>query len=306
MDRDLNLIKCFVFAYICLNFINIKRKFEMKKSFILIVFSLIFCSQIFSQQITLRFQPEKGKVLNYLLLVDGTLTQSAMGMEQVVNSKTEGKYSYFIQNVSPKGDVDIIITVDTIKTSVKSQMSLLDTTFVIPLGLKFKQTLDKYGKIVSFETIEMKELQLPGGAERRIDKRNYSHPVVFPEKNVSLGDEWTFSYTDTNATEDGKVISKTTGKYKFNGVEEKNGVRCAKLGIDANISVSGQGVIQGMNYGLEGDGKSMGTLWIDLNRGTLVHMETDTEMEMAMGISGQVEMVMPMTQKFKTVVTLSK
>jgi hypothetical protein len=278
----------------------------MRKSFILIALFFIICSQIFSQKVTLRFQPEKGKVLNYLLLVNGTVTQSVMGMEQVINSKTEGKYSYFIQDVSPKGDVEIIIIVDTIKTSVKSQMAALDTTFIIPLGLKFKQTLDKYGNVVSFETIDAKELQLPGGVERRIDKRNYSHPVVFPEKNVSPGDEWTFSYTDTSATEDGRVISKTTGKYKFSGIEGKNGIRCAKLNVDANISVSGQGVIQGMNYGLEGEGKNIGTLWIDLNRGTLVHMETDTEMEMAMGISGQVEMVMPMTQKFKTVVTLSK
>ncbi len=278
----------------------------MKKSYFHIVLFFIFCSQIFSQQVTLRFQPEKGEVLNYFLLSDGTVIQSAMGMEQVVNSKTETKYSYFIQDVSPKGDVEIIISIDTIKTNVKSQLPPLDTTFIIPLGLKFKQTLDKYGKVVNFETIEMKELQLPGGVSRRIDKRSYAHPVVFPEKNISPGEEWTFSYTDTSATEDGKVVSKTSGKYTFKGVEDKNGIKCAKLAVDANISVSGQGVIQGMNYGLEGEGKNIGTLWIDLKSGTLVHMETDTEMEMAMGISGQVEMTMPMTQKFKTIISLSR
>ncbi len=278
----------------------------MKKSLLFIALFFIFCSQIFSQQVTLRFQPEKGKVLNYLLLSDGTMIQSAMGMEQVMNSKTETKYTYFIQNISPNGDVEIIISIDTIKTSVKSQSPPLDTTFIIPLGSKFKQTLDKYGKVVNFETIEMKELQLPGGVSRRIDKRSYSHPVVFPEKNISPGEEWTFSYTDTSATEDGKVIEKVSGKYTFKGIEGKNGIRCAKLAIDANVSVSGQGVIQGMNYGLEGEGKNIGTLWIDLNSGALVHMETDTEMEMAMGISGQVEMTMPITQRFKTVVSLSK
>lgn len=278
----------------------------MEKLYFYIALFFILCSQLFSQQVTLKFQPEKGKVLTYLLLSDGTVTQSAMGMEQIVNSKTESKYSYLIQDVSPVGNVEVIISVDTIKTNVKSQMPPLDTTFVVPLGFKFKQTLDKYGKVVSFEILEMKELQLPGGASRRIDRRSYSHPVVFPEKSISPGEEWSFSYTDTNETEEGKTISKVSGKYTFNGVEDKNEIKCAKLILDANVSVSGQGIIQGMNYGLEGEGKNIGTLWIDLNSGNLVYMETDTEMEMAMGISGQVEMTIPMTQRFKTVISLLK
>ncbi|CUS96220.1 hypothetical protein [Candidatus Chrysopegis kryptomonas] len=90
----------------------------------------------------------------------------------------------------------------------------------------------------------------------------------------------------------------------FNGIEEKNGIKCAKLNLDANLSISGQGTIQGMNYGLEGEGKSVGDLWVDLKTGLVVHSETETEMEMAMGITGQVEMTLPMNQKFKSIVSL--
>lgn len=275
----------------------------MRKPFILTVIFFVFCSQIFSQQVTLRFQPEKGKVFKYLISIDGTITQSKMGKEQVTNSKTEGRYSYFVQNVSPKGDVEIIVSIESIKTSIKSQDT--DTTFSVPLGLKAKQTLDKYGKIVKFEIIEMGNLKSPEEVEKRIDKRMYSRYILFPEKSISPGDEWAFSYTDTNTTPGAmEQIMKTTGKYKFNGVEEKNGIRCAKLSVDENISLSGQSTAYGISF--EGEGKSKGTLWIDLKSGVLVHMETDTEMKTTMGISGPIQMKFPSTQKLKTVVTLSK
>ena len=276
----------------------------MKKIILLTLIAVLYFQLLHSQEVTLRFQPQKGQTFTYSLLSEGTVTQSAMGMEQVVSSKTEARYSYFIQNVTPDGNVELIVSVDTVKTKVKTPMPGLDTTLVLPLGFRFKQILDKYGKSVSFEIIESKEVQLPGGMSRRIDKRNYSHSVVFPEKSVKVGDLWDFAYTDTTAGDEGKTIVKTSGKYVFNGIEEKNGVKCAKLNLNANFSLSGQGVIQGMNYGLEGDGKSVGDLWVDLGTGLVVHSETETEMNMAMGITGQVEMTFPMNQKFKSIISL--
>ncbi len=277
----------------------------MKK--ITFLLDVYFCVQIvFSQQVKLMFQPEKGSNLNYLLLGEGTTTQSMMGMEQVVNSKTEARYSYLIQEVLPNGDVEIVVSIDTVKTNVKATQALFDTTFVIPVGFKFKQILDKYGKSKKFEILEMKEFQLPGGMGRGIAKRNYSHSVIFPEKELKRGDSWDFSYDDSTSAEAGKTFWKVKGKYTFEGIEDKNGVRCAKLNLDANFSISGQGVIRGMNYGLEGEGKNVGTIWVDVKTGVVVHSEVNTEIEMAMGISGQVEMAMPMTQKFKTTVSLLK
>jgi hypothetical protein len=98
----------------------------------------------------------------------------------------------------------------------------------------------------------------------------------------------------------------TNGKYTFEGVEEKLGLKCARLKLDANLSLSGSGTIQGMNYGLEGEGKNKGTLWVEVKSGMIVYSEMDTEMDMAMGISGQVEMTMPMTQKVKSTLSLIK
>lgn len=266
--------------------------------------ALLLFQFLHAQEIRLRFQPQKGQTFTYFLLTEGTVTQSIMGMQQVVNSKTEARYSYFVQDVAPDGNVELIISVDTVKTRVGASITGFDTVFVLPFGFKFKQVLDKYGRAVSFEVVEMRELQLPGGMSRRIDKRNYSHSVVFPEKSIKAGDSWDFAYTDTASGDEDKTIVKASGKYVFNGIEEKNGIKCAKLNLDANLSISGQGTIQGMNYGLEGEGKSVGDLWVDLKTGLVVHSETETEMEMAMGITGQVEMTLPMNQKFKSVVSL--
>lgn len=278
----------------------------MRGIFLAFISLFFFLQFLYSQEVLLRFQPEKGKNFVYFLSSEGVLTQSAMGMEQVVNSKTETKFSYFIQDVSPAGNIEMIILVDTIKTGVKTQTPPLDTNFIIPIHLKLKQVLDKYGKGISLEVLEMKEIGLPMGVSRRVDKRTYSHTVVFPERKVSKGESWDFSYTDTTSNEGGQTVVKAQGQYTFDGVERVNDVECARLILNSNFSISGQGVFQGMNYGLEGEGKSIGKIWVDLKSGLLVRSETTSEIETAMGISGQVEMTIPMNQKITTIVSLVK
>lgn len=234
------------------------------------------------------------------------MTQSAMGMEQVINSRTEAKYSYFVQNVSSTGEIEIIISIDTIKTNVKAQNPPLDTTFIIPAGLKLKQVLDRFGKGISFEILETKEKAVLGDVSGRVDKRSYSHNVVFPESKIKPGDTWDYFSTDTTLGEEGKTIVKTKGKYTYGGIETVNQIRCAKLKFDADFSISGQGTTQGVNYGLEGEGKNVGTLWVDLETGVIVRSDINTEIVMTMGITGQVEMTLPMSQKIKTVLSLIK
>ncbi len=278
----------------------------MKKVFLILSSFFLFLQFLHSQEVLLRFQPVKGGNFVYFLSSEGVSTQSAMGMEQVVNSKTETKFSYLIQDVFPTGNVEMLILVDTIKTKVKTQVPPLDTTFVVPIHLKFKQVLDKYGKGISFEFLNEKDLNLLGMGDRRIDKRSYAHTVVFPERKVSKGDSWEFSYTDTTSSKDGQTIVKTHGRYTFDGVEKVNDIECARLILNSDFSISGQGVVQGMNYGLEGEGKNTGKIWVDLKSGLLVRSETTSEIEMAMGISGQVEMTIPMSQKIVTTVSLVK
>jgi hypothetical protein len=279
----------------------------MKKPSIFSLVIFILVDFVLSQGVSLRLQPEQGQTFNYLLLSEATMTQSAMGMEQVVFSKTESKFKYLIQNVSPNGNVEMLISIDTIKTSIKAQMPPMDTTLSFPIAFKFKQVHDKYWKLLNYEIIEGGEIQIPmGGGTRRIDKRNYTFSLVFPQDELTPGKSWSFSYSDTSSAEEGKTIVKTSGKYTFEGVEEKLGLKCARLKLDANLSLSGSGTIQGMNYGLEGEGKNKGTVWVEVKSGMIVYSEMDTEMDMAMGISGQVEMTMPMTQKVKSTLSLIK
>ncbi len=278
----------------------------MKKSSITLLALFILVEFLFSQDVSLRLQPEQGQTFNYSLLSEATTTQSAMGMEQVVFSKTESKFKYFIQSISPNGDVEILISIDTIKTSVKTQMPPMDTTFSFPVAFKFKQVHDKYGKLLNYEIIEGGEIQIPMGGTRKIDKRNYTFSLIFPQDELTPGKSWSFSYSDTTTSEEGKTIVKTNGKYTFEGVEEKIGLKCARLKLDADLSISGSGTIQGINYGLEGEGKNKGTIWVEVKSGMIVYSEMDTEMDMAMGISGQVEMTMPITQKVKSTLSLIK
>lgn len=276
----------------------------MRKSFSLLALVFILTQFLLSQEILLRYQPEKGRKFAYSLLTEGIINQTVMGIEQVINLNTAMRVYYLVQNVTSDGNVELIISIDTIKTKMKTQTLQMDTTLVLPVGFKFRQIVDKFGKGISFEIIEIKQQNLPSGFEERLDKRSYTHSVIFPEKKIKPNDSWSFSYIDTTINELGQAIVKTNGKYTFEGVETVNQIKCARLKLDANFLISGQGTIQDMKYGIEGEGKNIGTLWVDLATGIVVRSDTNSEIEMAMGMKGQVEMTLPMSQKMRTVLNL--
>ncbi|MCS7229236.1 MAG: DUF6263 family protein [Candidatus Kryptonium sp.] len=252
----------------------------------------------------LRYQPEKGKKFAYSFSTDGTITQTVMGVEQTINLNTKMTIHYLVQNIASNGNVELIISVDTIETRMKTQVLQMDTTLILPVGFKFRQVIDKFGRGVSFEILEIKQQRLLSGFGENLDKRQYTHAVIFPERKIKPNDSWNFSYADTTISDEGQAIVKTSGKYTFEGIETVNQIRCARLKVDANFAISGQGTIQGMKYGLEGEGKNVGTLWVDLGTGIVVRSDTNAEIETAMGIKGQIEMTLPMSQRMRTVLNL--
>lgn len=276
----------------------------MRKLVLLLAFVFVLVQFLSSQEILLRYQPEKGKKFAYSFSTEGTITQTVMGVEQTINLNTKMTIHYLVQNIASNGNVELIISVDTIETRMKTQVLQMDTTLILPVGFKFRQVIDKFGRGVSFEILEIKQQRLLSGFGENLDKRQYTHAVIFPERKIKPNDSWNFSYADTTISDEGQAIVKTSGKYTFEGIETVNQIRCARLKVDANFAISGQGTIQGMNYGLEGEGKNVGTLWVDLGTGIVVRSDTNAEIETAMGIKGQIEMTLPMSQRMRTVLNL--
>ncbi|NTW91287.1 MAG: hypothetical protein HGA35_05100 [Erysipelotrichaceae bacterium] len=51
----------------------------------------------------------------------------------------------------------------------------------------------------------------------------------------------------------------------------------------------------GMEFFMEGNGETSGTLWFDQNRGIIIAKEGSSEQDMTMALTGQMQMTIPIT-----------
>lgn len=274
----------------------------MKKSLLALLLLLVKFLQ--AQEVLLGFKPEGQKNFGYVVVSEGTLSQSVMGVEQSVYVRTETRYSYFIRNASKSDDVEILVFVDTIKAKISTKPSRGDTIVTVLPAVRFKQVLDKFGRRKSFEVFKGEGESFPEDLLRETINPLYLYGVIFPDKKVKVGDNWDIFLIDTVSIEGGKAVVKTQGKCVYAGVEEIGLRKCAKLNVETNFSISGRGTLQGVGYRFEGQGKNIGILFVDLKSGLPVHSDNDTEVEFTTGDIESGEAKMFTIQKIRTVAKL--
>jgi hypothetical protein len=64
--------------------------------------------------------------------------------------------------------------------------------------------------------------------------------------------------------------------------------------------------MQGMEFFIDGSGKINGTIYFDAKAGLVVYEETNSDGETNMALTGEQQMIIPITQVTKTVRTLFK
>ena len=262
-----------------------------------LILIFVFTSFAFAQKYQLNLKLKPGKSYIYLSSTETRTTQTFMGSEQTMESLNEEKVKLEVMGAK-NGEFEIVISIDTLRTKIHSPM--LDTTFVFPINFAVKRVVNKYGEVLKTEIIRSEKKSVTGSGLSKAG----TFIVKFPKGEIEVGQSWSFTQSDSVENPRGKFKTSGKGKYTFESVEEKLGIRCAKLRVDSKFNISGSGVTQGMNYGMEGEGRLRGYVWVSLDTGLLVYSETSMEMDMAMAFAGQMAMSVPMTQKIETRVSL--
>lgn len=172
--------------------------------------------------------------------------------------------------------------------------------------------LDKTGKILSQSTeggdAAAKTAQAMMRQFTGSGKGDF-HFIEFPEAALTKGYTWSKTTSDTNRMgnngEGGNIITVSTTRYTYDGTVDTLGFKCGriltkseKLNVSGVIKQPGPGGVM-MDIEMEGDGVAKGVHYLELSTGMPVASLGDTQMDTRMTVSGQMQMVMPVSADMK-------
>ncbi|MGD1008124.1 MAG: DUF6263 family protein [Ignavibacteriaceae bacterium] len=269
------------------------------------VLSVLFflSANVFAQEtFNLQYKFSKGSTYLYNSDIASQLTQEVMGKEMKFGNDIHGVIRFLVDDVEDNGDIQFTASMDS--ATLKSNMMGKDTSISLSslIGKRVKAVLSSFGEVKSCTMIDSVEensnrmMSVPQEIKRFFTK--------FAGKDLKIGESWNSSEIDTIKNYGGTIISNVDMTCTLSGKENKLGHECFIIPFSGKLKISGKGNMQGMDFTMEGDGTSSGTIYFDGKTGLLVYSEGSMENDMTMATTGGQSMVIPITQNIKYTQTL--
>jgi hypothetical protein len=272
----------------------------------IIMFSVLFlfiASLKAQDTYKLEYKFEKGKTYRYQDLTKTDMTQEMMGKEMKIKSEGNIVNRLVVDDVTVNGNAVLLISADSMKVFSSTPMG--DTTMILSelIGKRTKVVLSRLGKIENREIVD--SVKITGRAAGAAQRESIQFPKL-SDKAVKIGDTWTATTQDTVNQMGGKIA--VTGNYEYTllGQEKKDDRNCLKITYTGKTTTEGKAKMQGMEFFIDGSGKTSGTIYFDAKAGLVVYEETLNDSETNMALTGEQQMIIPITQATKSIRTLIK
>lgn len=259
-----------------------------------------------SEKIDLTAVHKKGVKSSYQIIEANTQKQSFMDQENESTSTETFDVAYECTDIDDKGSASIkfnyerirIVTsesedgdgdkdydskrdkFDGLDDDIKIQALMIGTDFVFVAkkdgDINQVSGYADYEKKVSDNVSKDAANQISLiGSDGIIKERFMAASRHLPTEAVAVGDTWVTKW-DVSLGMIGSMSFEAT--YKFEGLEDKNGHKCAKISTEIEMSIETE-----MEIDID-DSESTGTTWVDLETRETVYSEMKTKMVMVINM----------------------
>ena len=261
-----------------------------------------------AQTLTLQLQAPYSAVYSFTASSESVQDISGMGATTVVNTSVESQLRLeSAQNA--RDTLTVTWHMEGTKVSVQIPTVGMDTAMQLaPIAARL--TLLRNGTVVHQQWLDTSglaggEMFGQGGI---LGVRGTSHPwkIEFPAKPITVGESWEIAHTDTlDPSGKGSSVRSAKATYRLEALVDTLGTRCARIRSTTQFEFSVQQQIQygtETQYGtvsVQGTGTARGVAYVEVKSGFLVARQEDSETQMEMAFSGQIEMVGSMQQSLQ-------
>ena len=248
-----------------------------------------------SDGVILQYRMAEGKAIMYEKTE--TSTQSMKVMGQAMDTSTNKTTAF---TVEPKGleggKQSLTITIDSMEAGLKTPQGSFTADTEPAVGESFDMMLSAHGKETGLDGADGIEYNLGMAGTRSIRPDFEAFFPDLPDGRVKIWDTWTT--LDTINVADGgmdvKIVSENLNVLE--GYETVNGRECAKVTVDVNGAVTGEGVQGGADLVFDGEMTGKETWYFDYAEGLFIQSSSDLSVVATVNVSGPQEMTIPVSQ----------
>lgn len=283
----------------------------MKRTYFILFAILVFFSNLNinssygSDSYKLKYKMAKGTVLYYRLDSQMESLQEMMGSEVEANSKSNANVKITSEGENKDGNLTFLMVYESMLFEMIS--SMMDSTFKDPEGLigkRVRKTITPYGDQIKSVELDSIKLGLLAHSGDLASAREFLPNL--PDSELKMGEKVSMTDVDSLDMLGGTTVTKAEMEFTLTGKETKLGYDCLKIDVKGTINLEGDGIMQGMKIFIEGDGDFQRTLYFAPKEGLLVAAHNQTDIEMTLALTGQMQMTIPITQSQTSNMTLIK
>jgi hypothetical protein len=256
-----------------------------------------------AQTLTLQLQAPYSAVYSFTASSESVQDLGGMGA-MTVNTSVESQLRLeSAQNA--RDTLTVTWHMEGTKVSVRIPTVGMDTAMQLaPIAARL--TLLRNGTVVHKQWLDTSGLAGVGremfGQGGMLGTLGTSHPwkIEFPAKPITVGESWEIAHTDTlDPSGKGSSVRSAKATYRLEALVDTLGTRCARIRSTTQFEFSVQQQTQYGTVSVQGTGTARGVAYVEVKSGFLVARQEDSETQMEMAFSGQIEMVGSMQQSLQ-------
>jgi len=250
------------------------------------------------EQYTLTYRFAKDHPYRFRDTTTVTSSQEMMGQEMKVASTVVITSRMIPAEAKADGSTVVTVSADGVMMKIKSPMQDTTLTLSNAVGKRTRLTLSKLGETLAREVVDTVKVT---GMSMAAGRQDMLRLHVFPDHPVKVGEKWkTVKPDTTDMGGGGKMVTVSNGESTLMGKEPHAGHECLKISYTGTLTLTGKWSMNGMEFFLEGGGKTSGTYLVDPATGLPVIEDSRYDVESTVAITGQQNMTVPSSQSAVT------
>ena len=242
---------------------------------LIILSGLLICG--YSQSVKLEYKYPVGRAIKYVTDIKIVQDMDVNGQSMLVNiGRYMGCEVKAAGNVAK--NVKLEIKIDTMEQNVESPQGTAGGTIAEVKGKSFNIVITPAGKVVDLSEASKIVYTIEGSGESSLSTEFLNYFPALPDKEIKPGDTWVSIDTLDSKTVNNTIWMPVESTFKFEGVENIDGVDCAKLTATLSGSRKMTTKSQGMEIHTSGPFTGTETLVFAIKEGYYVKESVSTKM----------------------------
>jgi hypothetical protein len=233
--------------------------------------------QVYSQSIKLQYKYPSARTIKYVTDTKIVQDMDVNGQSMLVNISHFSGYE-----IKAAGNVDqnikLEIKIDSIAQNVESPQGTTGGTITDVMGKNFNILITPAGKVVDLSDASKIVYTIEGSGEVSLSTEFLNYFPSLPDKEIKPGDTWVSNDTIDTKTDSNTILMPMESNFKFEGIENIDGVDCAKLTATLTGSRKMTTKAQGMEIHTSGPFTGTETLVFAIKEGYFVKETVSTKM----------------------------